>query len=1342
VKDQIRHHTLPSIIWRKLKQLYEPTNLSTQFDYAATIFRASLNDHSSVSDYCAILENAAANYTASGPAFHSQFPSHLLALFALMGLPPSYKVTQRNILSRVGTGALNLDAIKGDLLNEERLQAREAAEADRVANAMQAQRHDEHRRGPRKGKPKTPEEKAKYAERLKNVVCYYCRGIGHTIAACPKRIKDAEKTSKSHANQVTTNTEDDSSNDDEVEIMLAEASIGGVAAAYVSPISSPRCHAWVIDSGCSHHMTPLLHYFTSYHPYPTPRQIHLADKSSIQTLGEGTIALTTIANSKHVRIELKGALHVPALTNSLLSVKTLTRRGHSAVFSRDKCCIQNASGKIIAESKGGGNLYDLRVHHTPYPTVSIAKSSRFPLDLIHKRLGHPSPSTLRKMIKLGYIKGFSAEDLKELNGHVCDACMRAKMTRAPFQLGHKRATKRLQRVHSDLCGEFEHPTLAGNRYFATLIDDFSGMTWVRPLKHKKEFYSWFVKMDMMFLNQYGTHIGTLRADNGGEYTTRALREYCENNGILLEFTIPDTPEQNGVAERTNRTLTEKMRAMMKDRGSPPGLWGEAVCTAAYCLNRTSATANNGVTPYEIFEGNPPDISHLRTFYCDAYIHRTKRQGAQKLGDRALKVKFVGYPDSVSGYKFWDPHARKMRLSRSARFLETVVLPRPEIDISTEQSLFLEEDTYPPDLTTDDDSSSHHSDVELDDVDHSPTPTTPENTPDNEQQQRPPNEPPARQLRDRSQLRPPLRLDPSNFGAHGRRIPVSSNAEATTELCAMLARHDERNNATDDLTDNPTLNMALAGKERDKWIEAIKKELDNIKAEGVYDLVDPKTETIENLLGSKMVLRRKRGKTGKIERYKACLTARGDLQRENIDYAETFAPVVKSASLRVFFALCAKLGLKIRHMDVTSAFLNGSLKETVYMRQPKGFEEPGKETWVWKLKRALYGLKQGGREWYQCINEFFTDSLGFTRTFADHSIYVYDAHGSTIIIPLYVDDLLIGYSEDEQMQCIKTQLEARFKMVDVGAASWVLGMRVTNDHELGRVTLDQTQYIHQVLQRFGMMDCKPASTPLPEKETYVPATEEEILAARDYPYLSVLGSVMYAMLGTRPDIAYAVSTLSRYASNPGTKHVRALKHLLRYLKGTQDYGIVYSRYGGTLIGCESEPIDENSIFGYTDSDYATDLSTRRSVSGSIFMLAGGPISWSSKLQPSVSQSSTEAEYVASAEAAKEAIWLRQLMCDLKQDISEPTTLFIDNRGAQMLAKNPVNHANTKHIDVRNHFIRECVENGSIVLKSVASADNVADICTKALGKNKIMHFRSMMGLTRLSDKNGALSEGGC
>ena len=322
---------------------------------------------------------------------------------------------------------------------------------------------------------------------------------------------------------------------------------------------------------------------------------------------------------KH-EVHLHNTLLIPTLSNSLFSVKTVNRLGFSALFRPYGVLIENPNQSIIAESEEGGNLYDLRIVCEPVMASTAHLQDGITLDILHKRLGHPNLSTLQQMIRKGLVKGINVQDVGSNTSLVCNACIKAKMTSAPFNTGHKCAVRRLQCVHSDLCGEFEHPTLGGNCYFATLIDDMSGMIWVRPLKLKADFVDWFIKMDAIFLNQYGTHIGTLCTDNRGEYVNHRLKEYCNQHGILLKLTVPHTPQQNGVAERANRTLTEWMRVIMKDTDCPLALWGEAVSMVAYCLNRTATLANGGVMPIQAFDGSTPDISHMRIFYSDMYIH--------------------------------------------------------------------------------------------------------------------------------------------------------------------------------------------------------------------------------------------------------------------------------------------------------------------------------------------------------------------------------------------------------------------------------------------------------------------------------------------------------------------------------------------------------------------------------------------------------------------------------------------------------------------------------------------------------------------------------------------------
>ena len=741
------------------------------------------------------------------------------------------------------------------------------------------------------------------------------------------------------------------------------------------------------------------------------------------------------------------------------------------------------------------------------------------------------------MITKGLVRGISDVGSIPKDIH-CDACIQSKMAAAPFAIGHTRADAILGRVHSDL-GEFEHPSIGGCKYFGLIIDDKSTFLWVHPMKHKGDFAPWFISMDKIFHNQHGRHIGIFHADGGGEFCNDALDAYFGEHGILKEVTVPDTAAMNGVAERMVRVLKEKVHAVLKDRDCPNGLWAEAILAVRYCINVTLTRSNGGITPYQAFFGIIPDISRLRVFYSDAWIHRSKKQGAKALGDRGIRVKFIGYPEDVVAYKFWNPETRKTVVSRDPLFVETA-LPRVEVNFNTDET----ESTSDGEKELD--TPDHQSNVGTENLDHTfnSPPITQPPTPQS------PSPPPQRILRDRSTIKPHARLEPADYGKFGALKKTiacdagenagSARAQIADELhCMIAAAHEQGDQGDlavdDDLGDSPNASDALSGPEAQFWNAAISEELESIAKVEVYTLVDPAQHDIGNLLGSKLVLRKKRGPNGEILRYKARLTARGDCQRKGIDYTETFAPVVKSASLRVFFAHCVNLGLKIRHMDVKCAFLHGILKEPVYMRQLKGYEAKGKEEWVWQLHKALYGLKQGRREWYAVIDGFFLE-LGFTRAYADHCVYILQCGDTLIIIPLYVDDLLMGYNDEKQMGKIKASLEQRFEMKDLGPVSWVLGMRVIYDLGSGRLSVDQSQYLTAVLIKFGMLDCNPTSTPLPEGISMLPATNAEADAAHGFPYLEVIGSLMYAMMGTRPDIAYAVSTSAKPVIAPEGSYI--------------------------------------------------------------------------------------------------------------------------------------------------------------------------------------------------------------
>ena len=413
---------------------------------------------------------------------------------------------------------------------------------------------------------------------------------------------------------------------------------------------------------------------------------------------------------------------------------------------------------------------------------------------------------------------------------------------------------------------------------------------------------------------------------------------------------------------------------------------------------------------------------------------------------------------------------------------------------------------------------------------------------------------------------------------------------------------------------------------------------------------------------------------------------------------------------------AKEDLFLEQLDVKTAFLHGDLEEEIYMIQPQGFEVQGKEKMVCKLQRSLYGLKQAPRQWYKKFDSFMGNN-GFLRCQADHCCYVKIFGDSYIILLLYVDDMLIAGGCKREIDKLKRELSKEFAMKDLGAAKQILGMRIKRDN--GVLKLSQEEYVKKVLSRFNMDGSKPVSTPLAchfkLSKDQSPTTEQDRAQMDKVPYASAIGSLMYAMVCTRPDIAHAVGVVSRYMSNPGKQHWEAVKWILRYLRGTADYALCFKK---SDLGLE----------GFVDADMARDVDGRKSTMGYVYTLGGTAVSWVSKLQKIVALSTTEAEYVAMTEASKEMVWLQSFLEELGHK-QVKSVLHCDSQSAIHLARNPVYHARTKHIQVRYHFIRSALEDGVLVLEKILGSQNPADMLTKTVPIEKLKLCATSVGLLR-------------
>jgi hypothetical protein len=436
--------------------------------------------------------------------------------------------------------------------------------------------------------------------------------------------------------------------------------------------------------------------------------------------------------------------------------------------------------------------------------------------------------------------------------------------------------------------------------------------------------------------------------------------------------------------------------------------------------------------------------------------------------------------------------------------------------------------------------------------------------------------------------------------------------------------------------------------------------------------------------NKWVFTKKYNSKGDLLKYKARLVVKGCAQRPGYDYVDTFAPVVRLETLRIILAMSVANDLHIGQMDVKGAYLNGILKERVYMRQPEGYDdESGRAC---QLVKTLYGLKQSGREWNRELDEKLRKRR-FKHLRSDPCAYIrQDSEGSEIVT-VWVDDLMLFASSAELNARTKAHLRAEWEMTDMGEPTKIVGIEITRSKDA--ISISQKCYIENILKQQGMQDANPVGMPMDPNKKLEPNPDGGD-GNRSNSFAKLLGELQFLANATRPGIAYAVNRLASYTANPSLQHSTALKWILRYLAGTRDYGITYRK------PTEDSPISPNAFYGFADAAYAN-TDDYKSTSGYVFLASGGAVSWRSKKQTTIALSSTEAEYVALSEAGREASWLRSLHDELRDKQNKPTLIKGDNDGSIAMARNPQFHKRSKHIATRWHWVRDLVEDGALTIK---------------------------------------------
>ena len=526
----------------------------------------------------------------------------------------------------------------------------------------------------------------------------------------------------------------------------------------------------------------------------------------------------------------------------------------------------------------------------------------------------------------------------------------------------------------------------------------------------------------------------------------------------------------------------------------------------------------------------------------------------------------------------------------------------------------------------------------------------------------------------------------------------------------------------------TYREAMSSPSAPGWRASMDKEIASCAKKGVWTLVARKDlPRGTNVLPNKWVYRIKIDEVGTLTELKSRVTPKGFKQKEGVDYFEVFAATGRYKSLRLGLSLTARWDHELVQMDVPTAFLNAEVEEEVYMELPEGYRD-GHEGMVCKLNKSLYGLKQSPRNWYLLFSGFIMKQMGFKATVSDPCLFFKRSRtGRLILLFLFVDDTQTSYHRDDQSEWneLKAMLVKRFDTKDLGESKWILGMRISRDRKARTIMLDQELYVTKALEKYGLAECKPVITPevTGHRDTDESASRlsDQLLQQTDQQrYMEITGTLMYASISTRPDISHAVHRLASHMQAPTRQHMADAERCLRYLAGTKDVGLIFGSRsgapgeGGLAADSRGRALLQVDVCAYADADWANDKADRKSITGWVAKVNGDPISWASKKQRTVAQSTCEAELYAEAAAIQEVLWLRGILTELSLHLRMGSAVYGDNQSTIAVSKNGIKGERTKHVDVKYHFITETVENGVVQLKWIPTTEQQADIFTKALG----------------------------
>eukprot|EP00903_Cladosiphon_okamuranus_P021851 g20088.t1 len=984
-----------------------------------------------------------------------------------------------------------------------------------------------------------------------------------------------------------------------------------------------------------------------------------------------------------VRVALE-VLLVRGLGANILSVGALAEKGVMCDLMSTPPALRTGN-QVFPLSTAVPRMYVLNVIIDDV-NLGAVEVNRTKVDahLWHRRMGHCNSRALQQLADKDTTGIRFHRNIEPGDCGVCAVGDSKKGSHPPSN--RPLSETRLEILHADTWGKHPVATYGGCQSAVMFTDDATRMRFGYLLKTKDETAEALQTLVRDEADPLGQSIGTVHCDGGAEYLGKFLA-LCKSLGIKKTNSPPYVPQGNAIAERGFGTIIGTARKLLLGAPHlPQQLWGEAFMTAIYLKNRTPTEVLGGKAPLEVWEGKPlGKMLHIHEWGSLAFKHEEVRARSNKLAARATKMYLVGYNSEGRSYRLWDP-SEPLKITNSAEVsfrekeMRDVIKPKLGQDpLPAPNSTF-----YRPGLV--DSIEEEENNEELSDESEPEAPA-------------------------------PRRTSRNSVAPQRLNLFTKEQAYVRTEH-AMVTGSDFGNlgkgspgEAGYMPADPATYDEAMSGPDAARWRASMNDEEQSLYDHDVFDWVLPPDDA--QLLPTRFHYRWKYNQENVPVRPKSRVVVQGFHEADT--GADKAAPVAAMESVHLMLSHAANFDQALRQADMKTAFLNSRMSKNdkpIYVIPPKGFtcsQEQAKL--VWRLKAWLYGLRLSPKSWNGTFHLFLLE-IGFVPSTADPCLYT--LNGGEVILLVYVDDILLTGAKEELVTTIIEQMKERFETVDLGEAKFILGMAIQRNLEAGTILLTQEAYTKAVLAKFGMADVRAAATPA-EKEPVTTKEEKTLSPEQTTMFRSATGSVLYISRGSRPDISHSVLVLTKSMAKPGPKALAKLKRLIRYLKGTTSLGITYRK----------DAQDGDKLTAYVDSDFAGDLDDRKSTTGVVLTLAGGPVDSTSVKQTVTATSSAEAEYVAMSKACKMILHWRHLLKTINREQTEATVLFEDSTAAISTSESNKVTQRTKHIDVKYHHVRSLIIDKVVEVKKIDTNLQKADILTKNLGTVKFLNNRRQL-----------------